>query len=73
MRGEDRLTEKKVAAQVLPKITEAREVLTSHLASLRYLWEKVDKKPADRMTMEGFALLKAKESLKRLEDELCRI
>lgn len=73
MRGEDRLTVKKVAAEVLPKISEAREVLTSHLASLRYLWTKVDKKPVDRFLMDAFVLVTIEERLRVLEDELCQI
>lgn len=73
MAGEDRITEKTVAAEVLPKVSEAREVLTSHLASLRYLWTQVDKKPADRFSMEAFALANIEERLRQMENELCRI
>lgn len=73
MRGEDRMTTKTVAAALLPKITEAREVLASQLASLRYLWTTVDKKPADRFSMDAFALHTIEERLREMEDELCRM
>ena len=73
MRDKDRLTEKKVAAQILPKITEARGVLASHLTSLRYLWEKVDKHPPDQQSMDEFQLRTMAERLQQIEDELCRM
>jgi hypothetical protein len=73
VKGEDRLTTKTTAAAVLPKIAEAREVLTSHLASLRYLWVKVDKKSEDQFSMDTFALYGIEQRLRTMEDELCQV
>lgn len=73
MGGENRLTSKKVAAELLPKITKAREVLTSQLVSLRYLWVEVEKRPATQFDSGEFALYQIGERLRRMEDELCQI
>ena len=73
MKGEKRLTDGDVAAEILPKIAEARELLASRLASLRYLWVKVDGKAAMNFSMDCFDLMNVEANLKNLEETLCRI
>lgn len=73
MKGEVRLTEKQVAAEVLPLIQEAKKLVKAHYESLRYLWVTVDGKPKEQFSVDCFAIYQIRNTIKRVEGQLCQI
>lgn len=73
MGGEERLTEKAVAVDVLPKVTEAKEALKAHLAGLVYLFDEVDHLPCEERQRRLVKVRNAVSYLILAEDILCRI
>ncbi len=73
MNGEDRITAKKTAAEVLPEVQRVQAILADHLIALKYLWVVVDGKPKNQESMGCYQLGLIHEQLAICEESLCRI
>ena len=73
MNGEDRITAKKAAGEVLPAIRKVKTVLADRLVALQYLHEVVDKRPGNQCGMETYQLRVVDEQLRIIVETLCQI
>ena len=73
MKAEVKMTEKVVAAKMIPHIEEARAILASGLADLKYIWVNINGWDENGFSMDCWQLESMEKTLKVLEYELCQI